>query len=708
MRIYSMTATFGKLEHQTLALQPGLNVINRPNEWGKSTWCAFLLAMLYGLDTRGKSQGNPLPEKMRYLPWSGSPMSGRMELNWNGRDITIERSTRGRIPMGHFRAYETVTGMDIPELEGSSCGQLLLGVERSVFQRAGFIRLSDLPVTQDEALRRRLNQLVTTGDDSGDQARLEKGLRELKNRCRYNRSGALPQAEMQRSGLCRNLEELEQLEARLETIKNALEENAHTQRMLTNHTAALAYSHFRRQEEKLLEAGDAAAWAAQKLEKLEAACETLPSQEEIEEQLSLLRSHREELEACQECQSSLPLPPEPPPIPDCFQKLSPEQALEQARKDAQKAEKLGSSKWWLPLFAGVFSFIAGAVLLWLKQWIAGSLLASLGCLSISAAAVMLLQGRNSLQILSHRYGSASPRHWRELAEAYHREMEDYRRREMDYRQQLEELAQYRRELKQRQNALWGDTGLEENLKIWEQHRRRRWELENARQEAAQTRREYETLKTMLHPVPPPAFEDTCRLTAQETAAQLEQLRQREGQLRQQEGQCRGRMEALGDPEAIQAQLHQLEARIAQLQQFEQALSLAQEAMTRASGELQRRFAPRISREAQRILSRMTGGKYDRLTLSQDFSLLSGSAQEDTLREAQWRSDGTMDQLYLSLRLSAAQALTPDAPLILDDALARFDEERLEKAMEVLQELSQSRQVILFTCQKREAECAEKL
>lgn len=50
MKIYKMTATFGKLEHAELTLQPGLNILTAPNEWGKSTWCAFLVAMLYGLD----------------------------------------------------------------------------------------------------------------------------------------------------------------------------------------------------------------------------------------------------------------------------------------------------------------------------------------------------------------------------------------------------------------------------------------------------------------------------------------------------------------------------------------------------------------------------------------------------------------------------------------------------------------------------------
>ena len=140
MKIHSMTATFGKLEHETLTLQPGLNVIQAPNEWGKSTWCAFLVAMLYGIETRSKSTKTALADKQRYAPWSGSPMSGRIDLNWNGRNITIERRTKGRIPMGEFRAYETESGLPVPELNGANCGQMLLGVERSVFLRAGFVR----------------------------------------------------------------------------------------------------------------------------------------------------------------------------------------------------------------------------------------------------------------------------------------------------------------------------------------------------------------------------------------------------------------------------------------------------------------------------------------------------------------------------------------------------------------------------------------
>ena len=79
-----------------------------------------------------------------------------------------------------------------------------------------------------------------------------------------------------------------------------------------------------------------------------------------------------------------------------------------------------------------------------------------------------------------------------------------------------------------------------------------------------------------------------------------------------------------------------------------------------------------------------------------------AAGETTLHSAQWRSEGTVDQLYFALRLAVAEELTPVAPLVLDDALVRFDDCRLKNAMTVLDTMAQSKQVILFTCQSRES------
>ena len=234
-----MTATFGKLQHETMTLQPGLNIIEAPNEWGKSTWCAFLCAMLYGLDTRAKTTKTALADKEHYLPWSGQPMSGRIDLSWQGRDITIERNTAGRIPMGDFRAYETESGITVPELTGENCGEQLLGVEQAVFRRAGFVRLTDLPVTGSEELSRRLNALVTTGDESGDGERLAGAIKDLKNKVRYNRTGLLPEALAQRDQLREALEEQKGLQAQYQKYSQRLKQAEIWIRQLEVHLAYL-------------------------------------------------------------------------------------------------------------------------------------------------------------------------------------------------------------------------------------------------------------------------------------------------------------------------------------------------------------------------------------------------------------------------------------------------------------------------------------
>jgi uncharacterized protein YhaN len=117
--------------------------------------------------------------------------------------------------------------------------------------------------------------------------------------------------------------------------------------------------------------------------------------------------------------------------------------------------------------------------------------------------------------------------------------------------------------------------------------------------------------------------------------------------------------------------------------------------------LQRRFAPEIARRAGQYLSVLTDGRYDRLQLTDDLSLHTAAAGESASRPGHWRSAGTVDQLYLALRLAVADALLRTAPLVLDDALARFDDQRLRAALSLLRQCAQTRQVLLFTCHSRE-------
>ena len=149
-------------------------------------------------------------------------------------------------------------------------------------------------------------------------------------------------------------------------------------------------------------------------------------------------------------------------------------------------------------------------------------------------------------------------------------------------------------------------------------------------------------------------------------------------------------------------------RLEQLEKTDAALELALKTLEQSSGALRQRFAPRISATAREIMSRLTEGRYDRLSLSQDLSVLMGARNEDILRSGHSRSDGTVDQLYLALRLAVARELLPDSPLVLDDAMVRFDNQRLQAALQILQQEAANKQVILFTCHARERRLMEEL
>ena len=161
----------------------------------------------------------------------------------------------------------------------------------------------------------------------------------------------------------------------------------------------------------------------------------------------------------------------------------------------------------------------------------------------------------------------------------------------------------------------------------------------------------------------------------------------------------GQMESVGQQTVLEARLEAVRQRIGQLEDTYAAATLALENLQQARTELQRRFAPKITQHAQSIMDRLTGGRYDRLLLDQDLNLHAAAQSEDTMRTILWRSDGTVDQLYLALRLAVADALLPGAPLVLDDALVRFDDSRMGAALEILK--ASDKQVIVFTCQSRE-------
>ena len=623
MKIISMTATFGKLDAQALELTEGLNLICAPNEWGKSTWCAFLTAMLYGIDTRERSTRDQIAGKERYLPWSGRPMEGLLRLEWKGRDITIQRRTRGRTPMGDFAAYETRTGLPVEELQADTCGQTLLGVERSVFVRTGFIRFTDLPVQADDALRRRLNALVTTGDESGGGELLAKKLREYQNRCRYNRTGLIPQAQQTLQDLEQQLQQRQTLQIQISQLQQQIHSAEERLAQLQTHRDALAHARSAEAAQQLRQAADLAREAQNQWQQMASRCQSLPPREELNAKLTQAQAVLRQIDA----------------------------TLIQKRRSP-----------------------AGVVFLWILT----ALFSLAGAFALSQYPIAGLVGLGAGAILALSAIIATVRR---------------SRRE---RKRLENEAA----LDARQKELLTQTSLwREQLGLVDQ-------AEQLRRDALESKTRLQSLIALAKQTEAPRQEDALDLPPEQTQQELARTTDLLNQSRIRLGQCQGRMDELPDSGILTDRIALTKNRLRQLEKTYRALDLGQQALDAAAKELQRRFAPRITRRAGQFLNRLTQGRYDRISIDDDLTVQAAQGAEVTLRTAQWRSDGTADQMYLALRLAVWEALAPEAPLILDDALIRFDESRLGAALELLSELSGQRQILLFSCQEREKRWAQ--
>ncbi|MBS5062486.1 MAG: AAA family ATPase [Hungatella hathewayi] len=135
----------------------------------------------------------------------------------------------------------------------------------------------------------------------------------------------------------------------------------------------------------------------------------------------------------------------------------------------------------------------------------------------------------------------------------------------------------------------------------------------------------------------------------------------------------------------------------------EAIDLAQETMTELSSTIKDSFGLYLNKTASRLISGITDGAYTSMSVDENLNVFLNTRKK--LVPLEQVSSGTMDQVYLALRLAAAMMIqtgTEQMPLIFDDSFALYDDERLRNALKWLVQ-SYGGQIIIFTCHHREAQ-----
>lgn len=178
--------------------------------------------------------------------------------------------------------------------------------------------------------------------------------------------------------------------------------------------------------------------------------------------------------------------------------------------------------------------------------------------------------------------------------------------------------------------------------------------------------------------------------------------------REELAQISGRMEAMGDPALMETERLRLEKSLSENRAQLQELELARELLKKADAQRQARFAPQLTKRTSEIFARLTEGRYDKIALDRQLHLAAKPQGEVLPQDSAYLSEGAKTLLYIALRIAICELCLPNdakgCPLVLDDALCTLDDARMGLVLDFLRELSQERQVILFTCQRREADC----
>ena len=154
---------------------------------------------------------------------------------------------------------------------------------------------------------------------------------------------------------------------------------------------------------------------------------------------------------------------------------------------------------------------------------------------------------------------------------------------------------------------------------------------------------------------------------------------------------------------INSKIKDINQKIDRLEFEYDSMKIASDCIAEAFSTMQKDFGPMINFRASKIVERLTGGAYKSVMVSESLvPAVSGGVSSD-IRPTANLSGGTVDQIYLALRLAVSGVLTSEPlPVLLDDAFAQYDDRRAALALKYLKEQAEGElpQAVLFTCHNR--------
>lgn len=671
MILNKLTITgFGKLSNNEIPFREGLNIVYGTNESGKSTMQAFINAMLYG-QSRARSSG--MTEKERYRPWNGSAYAGSME-------YTLKDGSRFRVwrdfGTGQVKVFDSNLSDITDEFSQSRSSGVLfaekhLGVDRELFTRTSFVPQLGVRLNEEgqALLSDRIASMVQDGSDRSsylDARRiLEKTLLE---KVGTDRTSGKPLDKTKD-----DIHKLEDEKKHLEGIQEKVLELEQTLNML-------------RSSER--EAGALVEYARL----LKDTKKTKENYHRVDKDSGNIESLRIQLKQMNKELEELNLQ-----IPQGISIFDQEVAgrLTDMQKIIESKKRISLTTLWMALV-----ILAGSLtVLFPKLWFIGFsiFVMAIICWWITYTLGTRTTDTHKLSFSNRDKGEVLEETEDILTAAGVDSISGY----FDKKRDISLLMEKKRIIK---NSI---EFLNEQLSVIKPEGNDPAAIEKEYDEKNSRLKDFFTMLEIRHAVEPPEVLLKKNLEELEDFydTSLNNLKNIQIQITETETQIKVLAKDMERLPLVEEELLMMRVRKEELEDFGHCIRTAMEYLSACSKSIKEEITPLLMQRISEYTKGITG-VYNEVGTSDDGSGLRVSINSGNVIPVWLLSGGTIDQVYLAVRLAMSEVLSENGeplPLTFDEVFSQYDENRLGLAAHLLKNLGSHRQVILFTCRKTEAE-----
>ncbi|SUB74723.1 ATP-binding protein [Peptoniphilus indolicus] len=159
---------------------------------------------------------------------------------------------------------------------------------------------------------------------------------------------------------------------------------------------------------------------------------------------------------------------------------------------------------------------------------------------------------------------------------------------------------------------------------------------------------------------------------------------------------------------VDEELSILENKLKELEDDQRAIHRAIDVLKEIYSQNKEVFLPKVVEFMNEFIKDITSGKYDRIVVDEKFNIVVEDKASGKMVEVEKLSNGTVDQLYLGIRLAISEIMYKNAPVVLDDHFIQYDDLRCRETLKFLNNYSNKKQIIIFSAMNREAKILDEM